>query len=101
MTDRLDELGPAAFEPHRGTEFELELDDQPRAMLRLDEVTAYRQHPGTPRAEPFALVFSGSPPMLEQRTYRLGHPAFGGFDIFLVPIGLDADGRVRYEAVFN
>ena len=90
----------ATFAPHRGSEFQLTEHASGRA-LRLDEVTAYGGQPGAPRSDPFTLVFSGDGPVLDQRTYRLEHAVLGALEIFLVPIGQDADGRVRYEAVFN
>ena len=53
------------------------------------------------RRVPFALVFRGpAGDVLPQGTYHVEHDALGAFDLFLVPIGADADG-VRYEAVFG
>lgn len=51
--------------------------------------------------EQFALVFrgpAGTP--LEQRIYAVEHDGIGRFELFLVPLGPDAEGP-RYEAVFN
>jgi hypothetical protein len=70
--------------------------------LTLIEVTdlARRENPG-PRRSPFSLVFRGPfSPVMPQRTYALEHASLGRLEIFLVPIGPDADG-MRYEAVFN
>ena len=48
----------------------------------------------------FSLLFRGPvDPLLPQRTYRLEHAELGDLDLFLVPIGPDAEG-MRYEAVF-
>jgi hypothetical protein len=48
----------------------------------------------------FSLVFRGpAAPVLPQGTYRLSHAELGELDLFLVPIGPDAEG-MRYEAVF-
>ena len=48
----------------------------------------------------FSLVFRGpSAPLLPQRTYVVTHEAVGEQELFLVPLGRDADG-VRYEAAF-
>ena len=53
------------------------------------------------RTEPFSLVFLGPlSPVLPQRAWDLAHPALGTHGIFLVPLG-PAEGRMRYEAVFN
>jgi hypothetical protein len=71
------------------------------ADLRLETVDRFDAPPGAPRQDPFTLVFIGPPPVLEQQTYTLSNDELGEVDIFLVPIGLDPDGSVRYEAVFN
>lgn len=48
----------------------------------------------------FSLVFRGSlAPVLPQGTYRVVHRDLGDLDLFLVPIGPDAEG-MRYEAAF-
>ncbi len=50
---------------------------------------------------PFSLLFAARDPrVLEQKIYRLQHDDLGALQIFLVPIGKDADG-VLYQAVFN
>jgi hypothetical protein len=70
--------------------------------LRLVEVRALGRQPYAPRVEPFALEFAGpAEPALEQRIYSLEHETLGVIEIFLVPIGLDPAGGLRYEAVFN
>ena len=51
--------------------------------------------------EQFSLTFRGSPEVfMPQGTYELFNDKLGSFDLFLVPIGRDADG-FSYEAVFN
>lgn len=48
----------------------------------------------------FSLVFRGpATPVMPQGTYPLVHKALGDLELFLVPIGLDAEG-MRYEAAF-
>jgi hypothetical protein len=48
------------------------------------------------------LVFCGpATPVLAQATYALAHDELGPMDLFLVPVGMDVEGRVQYEAVFN
>jgi hypothetical protein len=71
----------------------------------LVDMTAGPERPVAPggavRRRPFSLVFRGPPgAALPQRTYRVEHDALGTFDLFLVPIGPDAEG-MRYEAVFG
>jgi hypothetical protein len=89
--------------PHVGTQFVLQDPLRDRSVaLRLTEVRALGRQPNAPRAEPFALTFTGPPqPLLEQRTYRLEHPVLGPLDIFIVPVGTDESGALCYEAVFN
>jgi hypothetical protein len=86
------------FEAHTGTVFVLS-EMEPQLELRLVEVTR-GGHPG-PGREPFALYFLGQlEPVLPQSTYHFEHEALGALDIFIVPVGRDAEA-VRYEAVFN
>jgi len=50
---------------------------------------------------PFSLIFAASDPrVLMQKIYRLEHDGLGTLEIFLVPIGKNADG-VQYQAMFN
>lgn len=52
-------------------------------------------------AAPFALLFYGpGERLLPQRIYRLEHATLGAFDLFIVPLGPDAQG-LRYEAIFT
>jgi hypothetical protein len=97
----------ASFEPHTGTEFRVALPDigqvrdQDVASLRLVDVIRRPAQAGAPRTDPFTLEFTGPSPALEQRIHTLSHTILGTLELFLVPVGLDPDGRVRYEAVFN
>jgi hypothetical protein len=98
----LQNVSPATFASEIGTEFKLAGDEQPPVALVLDAVELLPVQPGAPRAEPFSLVFVGpGQPQLEQRTHALVHSSLGLLEIFLVPIGHDDAGRLRYEAVFN
>ena len=100
-------LDAATFEPHAGTEFRVASHDvaavldQDVALIRLVEVIRHPAQAGAPRADPFTLEFTGLPPVLEQQIHALDHPILGALELFLVPVGLDPDGSVRYEAVFN
>jgi hypothetical protein len=94
------DLTADVFEPHRGSDFRVRSGDGAGTLLRLDDVQRFATQPGAPRADPFSLTLSGSPPVLAQRTFDLEHDELGTLDVFLVPIEI-VDGRVRYEAVFN
>ena len=53
------------------------------------------------REEPFSLIFRGPlSPVAEQRSYVVTNETLGQMEIFLVPIGPDAQG-MRYEAIFT
>ncbi len=59
--------------------------------------------PGAPASqrEPFAVIFRGPrEPVLVQRIYRIEGPSLGPLEIFIVPVGPDAEG-MRYEAIFS
>lgn len=94
-------LSAERFEALRGTTFGTRAGDVSLPDLRLQTVGRFDAPAGAPRSDPFTLVFVGPPPAIEQRIYTLSHAELGEVDIFLVPIGLDSDGSVRYEAVFN
>jgi hypothetical protein len=99
----LDRLTAAMFAEQIGKTFRLEPADGPVLDLVLVEARSLSLHPGAPgpRRDPFSLVFLGPKvPVLPQRIYPLENEAFGRLEIFLVPIGADADG-VKYEAIFN
>jgi hypothetical protein len=56
--------------------------------------------PGSSRSQ-FSVVFrGGASPPLPQGIHGLEHDALGRLDVFLVPLGPDAQGQ-RYEAVFT
>jgi hypothetical protein len=92
------------FARHLGEVFRLDAGDGASPLdLRLAEVTSLakdRSAPDAPRS-PFALLFRGPlSPWARQGTYPLDHAELGRLEIFLVPIGPDAEG-MRYEAIFT
>jgi hypothetical protein len=96
----------ATFAEHLNDSFRLSPEEGTDLELVLIEATdlsteAQRSASSPGRRAPFSIVFRGPrTPILPQRIYRLGHYAIGDFDLFLVPIGPDAQG-VRYEAIFT
>ena len=71
-------------------------------LIEVSDLTS-RGGPEAARREraPFSIVFRGPrESALLQGMYRMQHEAIGSFEIFLVPIGHDAQA-VRYEAVFT
>jgi hypothetical protein len=96
----------AAFAEHLATVFRLQSGGEP---LPLELVEVQRaSFAGNPaalgpagRREPFSLLFRGPrSPWAPQGSYRLEHEQLGTLELFLVPLGPDADG-MRYEAVFT
>ena len=96
----------ATFSGRLGETFCLHLASGTTLEAALIEVTqlSAQSAQGTevtrPRT-PFSLVFqSPAHTRLVQGIYTMAHPALGTFEIFLVPIGLDAQG-LRCEAIFT
>jgi hypothetical protein len=97
----LDQLQLSTFEPLVGQRFVLRRDIGDATVdLVLAEATALAHGEGRPRT-PFSLVFRGpAEPVMPQRIYRVDHEELGALELFLVPIGRDAES-VRYEAIFT
>ncbi|HXH02312.1 MAG TPA: hypothetical protein VNN09_03225 [Candidatus Competibacteraceae bacterium] len=67
----------------------------------LVQVTPWGDAVGRGR-QPYTLLFRGPlRPLLPQGIQPLHHPRLGRVEIFLVPIGPDGSGGMRYEAVFT
>jgi hypothetical protein len=78
--------------------FEIDIPGAGRQSLELIALTHY---PSSPAVAAFSALFRG--PLEQpfgQGTYPIGHAQMGQADLFLVPVGREADG-MRYEAVFN
>jgi hypothetical protein len=93
--------------PLEGHSFEVTLPDGRATRLKLDEVVRYerkvRRTRGTraPLREPFSLYFLGAPDLvLPQGAYTLRGEAATFEEIFLVPMGNDAEAT-EYEAIFT
>jgi len=101
MSDMLEKLTAAAFAGLVGSDFRLDPAEAGIASLRLAEAKDLTSRASGPRRAPFTLLFRGpKAPVLPQRIYALVHETLGRLEIFLVPLGPDAEG-MRYEAVFN
>jgi hypothetical protein len=96
----LKDLKPSSFEELVGTPFRIHFGGESPLEVVLYEVKRHEPHPG-PRQEPFSAFFRGPRnSILPQRIYQMEHDRLGTLEIFLVPIGPDAQG-MGYEAVFN
>ncbi len=70
-------------------------------MTKLSPIDVRNQYSPEERRPPFSLILRGPAAiLLPQRLYRFEHGEMGQFDIFIVPVGANADG-VTYEAVFT
>ncbi|MFZ6026725.1 MAG: DUF6916 family protein [Chloroflexota bacterium] len=98
----LETLTLQSFLPLLNQRFAIHLDDGNAYELELIEA-AKAGSPAQPEMrQPFALHFVNSrrDAYLPQRIYTLEHPEFGTMEVFLVPLGAEADG-MRYEAIFS
>jgi hypothetical protein len=95
----LDRMTKDTFAPREGEVFELTLPDGRALRVTLIAVLGTGLK-GLAQREQFSLHFKGPvTPALDQRIYRLVHPELGTLELFLVPIGRDADAMI-YEAAF-
>ncbi len=68
--------------------------------IELELIELRNGHANSP-GESFALLFRGPGAfVLPQQIYTLAHDRLGSLDLFLVPVGRDANGTY-YEVVFN
>ena len=100
MDGRLD---APSLRGHLGTTFRIATPDGvAEAESRLDEVADLAAAPGAPRQDPFRLLFSLPPGTVAgQGTYLVSGAGLDEEPIFLVPVGIDGDGRPQLEAIFN
>ena len=85
------------FLEHLNTSFRVFAEAAAPLDIELVKVTSL----SSPKHVQFSILFQGPPSLfLPQRTYTLEHEVLGKFDLFLVPVGKNAEG-FEYEAVFN
>ena len=101
----LESLDVTTFAGRVGEVFRLAVDETTTIPSRLIAVTPATGGSARPARAggraPFSLIFRSPPGApLPQRIYRLQHEELGVLDLFLVPIGPDAEGMC-YEAVFG
>ena len=97
----LDQVTVESFEPHVGSSFWAELPAGGKVELRLTRAAKVMESEAARLIRhPFSLYFIGPLSFrLEQRIYHVTHPSLEAMDIFLVPVGQDAQA-LQYEAVF-
>lgn len=93
------EFSKVQFARQVGQRFRIQTETLPATEVELVGVTRV----DAPEPRPFALHFHGPlAPVLPQKIYRLEHDDLEAFELFLVPIGPDRDGKhLVYEAIFN
>lgn len=97
----LEQVTVESFEPHVGSSFWVEFPTGGKVELRLTRAAKVMESEAArlPR-HPFSLYFIGPLSFkLQQQIYHVTHAALEGMDIFLVPVGQDAQS-FQYEAVF-
>jgi hypothetical protein len=96
----------ATFAEQEGSTFRLSLASGETLNATLLQVTTLSAKGPSgeelPRKRtPFSLIFRvPAPGRFEQKIYKMEHPVIGTFELFLVPIGRDAEGY-RCEAIFT
>lgn len=98
----LAQLTDAHFAPLVGGGFSLAAGGGPDRAAELLSVRLLTASPGAPAPRRgFALSFRvRTPDYLPQGVYAVSHERLGRLDVFLVPVGRDADGLLL-EAIFN
>ena len=98
----MNDLTADHFRPHLNQVFNIRLENGDLYSLELEEVRDLGDAPGPEFRKPFALTLRNPARnvYLPQGTYRLEHPQMGSLDLFIVPLGPDANG-MRYEITFS
>jgi hypothetical protein len=98
----------SAFARHVGDMFRIQVGSSGPAALQLFKARDLRsmqallaQGRAVDPEHTFSLLFCGPVDRpLDQKTYRFEHDQIGGFELFIVPMRAEHDGRY-YEAIFN
>lgn len=100
----LDKLTSGDFAPYLTQEFRIYYDEDAFLPVILTSVKDNPQPPiKADRRQGFSIIFRSEPAAtvaLHQHIFKIEHPEMGSYEIFIVPVGLDEDGRY-YQAVFN
>ena len=84
------------FVPCVRTSFRVQIAADRAVDLVLTEASS-----PSPTGNPFSLIFSGPrDPLLAQATHPFEHASLGRFDMFICPIGQNAESTT-YQAVFH
>jgi hypothetical protein len=98
MLQKHENLTSRTFFETLNSSYTIALPGHPALTLELFEVEEKNY---SPRLDQFSLFFRGPvSPQIPQATHRLRHDVLGEVDLFLVPVGADAEGTV-YQSVFS
>jgi len=98
MLQSLENLTSRTFLETLNSSYTVTLPDHAALTLKLFEV---EEKNDSVRLEQFSLLFRGPvSPQIPQAIHRLRHDGLGEVDLFLVPVGADAEGTV-YQSVFS
>ena len=96
----LDALTKDDWAKYLDENFQIQAENADEYTVKLTNVSGYGRSMGGER-EAYSLLFCGPMmPVLPQQIYRVSNPKIGELQIFLVPIGPQAEG-MGYEAVFT
>lgn len=100
MTDRI--LFLEDFSDKVGAIFAVSDPKVPAIPLTLVEATPMRAYSLPPNGRPpFSLIFRARDErILPQSIYRIEQEGLGAVELFLVPVGKNAEG-IEYQAIFN
>ena len=100
----MDQLSYSSFSDIIGESFLVQIDSAETMNAELIEATDHTAAAANKDAnhqECFSILFRG--PLerpVDQGTYTFNHRRFGDIALFIVPVGMDDNGR-HYEAVVN
>jgi hypothetical protein len=100
----MDQLTYSSFSNIIGERFLVRIDSAETMSAELIEATDHTANTAnnkTTRQDCFSILFRGPLEQpVEQGTYTFNHGRFGDIALFVVPVGMDDNGR-HYEAVIN
>ena len=97
-------VGLDTFRPHAGSSFQMQAGNSEPVDATLEELEELTNHGPSDGAEkqrsPYSLLFKCGVGGAPQGMYSLTHSELGSIDLFLVPVGGDAEST-QLEAVIN
>jgi hypothetical protein len=99
----LNKLTHSDFAAHLNQTFRIHLESIPPLEAELIDVAPMGSEPQDEGGRwAFSIVLRGPrEPVLPQQIYPVEHEQMGTLDLFLVPLGPDKEGNIKYEAVFT